>query len=295
MALPPHESLLVTRNKFETAQLANRLAIPTPPTWLADSQQALERIAGEVRYPCVAKLIQGAGAIGMRRADSPEELLKVKIGAGGRRGGVHDASAYVIQEWLQGDIEEVCALMSHGEPRAALVQRRRLMYPPGGGIGVWNETITRPELLEIAFTLLRELRWHGPAQVELLADPQGGAHLIEINGRFWGTLDLSINAGVDFPSLTCRLALDGDVAPGFEYRSGLGFRWPFPLGWLIACSSSRPAEALWPFVAPGGLAGRRYGVASTASDLRWSDPLPHIAEGIYGAGRGVRKLFAPLL
>lgn len=35
--------------------------------------------------------------------------------------------------------------------------------------------------------------------------------LMEIDGRFWGSLEVAIALGIDFPYLFYRLAVDGDV------------------------------------------------------------------------------------
>ena len=49
--------------------------------------------------------------------------------------------------------------------------------------------------------------------------------LIEVNARFWGSLNLAIRAGVDFPFLLYRLALGERVEGPAEYRIGLKSRW----------------------------------------------------------------------
>ena len=47
--------------------------------------------------------------------------------------------------------------------------------------------------------LLDELNWHGVAMVEFKVTEDGTPYLMEINTRFWGSLQLAIDAGVDFP------------------------------------------------------------------------------------------------
>lgn len=49
--------------------------------------------------------------------------------------------------------------------------------------------------------------------------------LIEVNPRIWGNLDLSIQAGVNFPALLCELALTGDVTPPDSYSVGKKIIW----------------------------------------------------------------------
>jgi predicted ATP-grasp superfamily ATP-dependent carboligase len=74
--------------------------------------------------------------------------------------------------------------------------------------------------------LLGPLGWHGVAMVEFKEDDRTGRPmLIEVNGRFWGSLQLAIDAGVDFPVLNGQLALGQppDVPPIFKV--GLKSRW----------------------------------------------------------------------
>ena len=53
----------------------------------------------------------------------------------------------------------------------------------------------------------------------------GTPYLMEINGRFWGSLQLAIDAGVDFPRLLADAALGRLPATPPEYRDGARTRW----------------------------------------------------------------------
>jgi hypothetical protein len=48
---------------------------------------------------------------------------------------------------------------------------------------------------------------------------------MEVNGRFWGSLQLAIDAGVDFPHLSCQLALGHRLDLPASYRIGQRTRW----------------------------------------------------------------------
>lgn len=77
----------------------------------------------------------------------------------------------------------------------------------------------------MAIRLLRELNWYGLAMVEFKVDPRDGVpKLMEINPKLWGSLNLAIASGVDFPALLYRLAVDGDVRPVFDYQVGVRCR-----------------------------------------------------------------------
>ena len=49
--------------------------------------------------------------------------------------------------------------------------------------------------------------------------------LMEINGRFWGSLQLAILSGVDFPYLLYKLAIGSYPETHSEYRVGVLSRW----------------------------------------------------------------------
>jgi len=58
--------------------------------------------------------------------------------------------------------------------------------------------------------------------IEFKTNPADGIpRLMEINGRFWGSLPLAIAAGVDFPYLYYAVATGRPVAPVIHYREGV--------------------------------------------------------------------------
>ena len=146
----------------------------------------------------------------------------------------------MIQEYVPGEIRDVCVLFNQGEPRAALAQRRVWTWPPGGGPGILNETIKDPQLINYALKLLKRMNWHGVAQVEFKLDAEGKPRLMEVNPKFWGTLELSIAAGIDFPYLLYKMAVDGDADAVFDYKDKLSFAWLFPMDVHYIASSPYP-------------------------------------------------------
>jgi len=74
--------------------------------------------------------------------------------------------------------------------------------------------------------MLEALQWHGIAEVEFRLDSRDGVpKLMEINPRFWGSLCVAMAAGVDFPYLLYRIAVDGDVNSVSSYRVGVKGRY----------------------------------------------------------------------
>ncbi|MEK7841470.1 MAG: ATP-grasp domain-containing protein, partial [Deltaproteobacteria bacterium] len=92
-----------------------------------------------------------------------------------------------------------------------------------------RESVKNDEIRDIAISLLKSLNWVGVAMVEFRVDARDGkAKLMEINPRFWGSLQLAILSGMDFPYLLYKMAVDGDVEPVWDYETGIRCRWLIP-------------------------------------------------------------------
>jgi predicted ATP-grasp superfamily ATP-dependent carboligase len=74
--------------------------------------------------------------------------------------------------------------------------------------------------------LLSAVDWRGVAMIEFRVTRGGDPYLMEINGRFWGSLQLAVDCGVDFPWLTYQLLTDdGGLQPQTNYPLGQRLRW----------------------------------------------------------------------
>jgi len=133
----------------------------------------------------------------------------------------------LIQQRITGPGFGISVLLWDGELRAAFAHRRIREKPPSGGVSVLRESIPLDTgLLSKCVDLLRDFNWQGVAMVEFKLDDRSGTPcLMEINGRFWGSLQLAIDAGVDFPNLLVQSALGMNPALATAYRTGVKSRW----------------------------------------------------------------------
>lgn len=133
----------------------------------------------------------------------------------------------LVQERIAGPSIGIFLLTWHGALLAAFAHRRLREKPPAGGVSVYCESIgIDGGLLERARALVDCFGWNGVAMVECKVDAATGEPvLMEINGRFWGSLQLAVDAGVDFPRLLLECALGGMPAPVTDYRVGVRNRW----------------------------------------------------------------------
>jgi protein-tyrosine-phosphatase len=83
-----------------------------------------------------------------------------------------------------------------------------------------------PQLLDYSTRLLRALEWEGVAMVEFRHDgATGETALMEVNGRFWGSLPLNTIAGIDFPLYAFQQSQGIIPEPPASYTHGLRVRW----------------------------------------------------------------------
>jgi len=226
--LPDYDILINAIDKAKTLRIAMENNIPCPKTHFINELSDIDDIKDNLVYPVIIKPAKGYGARGVELCKSYEELrLKSR-----EVYAVH--GSFLVQEYIpHGDEVGVYALFSFdSEPRAVTVQKRIRSYPVSGGPSTLRETIKdgiTKEAVEIAFKLLKALRWVGVAMVEFRTDPRDGIpKLMEVNPRFWGSLQLSILAGVDFPYLLYKLVTEGDIEPVMDYKEDVKCRWLLP-------------------------------------------------------------------
>lgn len=134
---------------------------------------------------------------------------------------------FLIQEYIEGAGAGVFLLYDHGQCIAEFSHERIREKPPSGGVSVLCKSVPmRKDMLETSKRLLDHLNWHGPAMVEFKISPAGKPYIMEVNTRFWGSLQLAIDAGVDFPFLLYSASVNpGSVKPINNYKSGVRLRW----------------------------------------------------------------------
>ena len=189
----------------------------------------------------------------------------------------------LLQRRVRGSGEGLFMLRWDGRIIAKFAHRRLREKPPEGGVSVYRESIALPpDLVAVASRLLEELDWQGVAMIECKRDAETGRHVfMEVNGRLWGSLQLAIDAGVDFPRLLVACALGKRVMPvtGRGYRVGVRSRWfwgDVDHLYLTLRNGARPLgklAAVRDFLTIGSRTSRE-------EIWRWRDPVPFLLESL---------------
>jgi len=214
------EILETASDKAKVMEIAEELGIPCPKTWKIDTIDEIDKIRDKLNFPVVIKPTQSYGARGLEYANSFHEL-KIKAGEIQKR-----YKSLLIQEFIAGTKYNTNLLLNkYSKLRAAIVHRCIRQFPVSGGVFTYSETVFESKLIKYSFEILKYLKYTGLASLEFLIDSRDKKpKLMEINPRFYGSLPLSIAAGVDFPYLLYRMALDGDIEKSFEYKIGVRYR-----------------------------------------------------------------------
>lgn len=224
-------------NKEQTYAAAARVGVRVPRTEQVTSMAEVRELGSVLRFPVVLKWA------------NPNDVVVVLEGAGLALDKTHycnsagELTAYLQpyeQAGLYPLIQEYCTgyglgqfvLMHKGEAHYAFQHRRVHEWPPEGGFSSLCESVplaSHQALMAKSIALLRELEWEGIAMVEYRHDPATDeSALMEINGRFWGSLPLAHHAGAAFPWLSYSLLGMGQPVRQESYRGGMRCRFMIP-------------------------------------------------------------------
>jgi predicted ATP-grasp superfamily ATP-dependent carboligase len=221
-----YDNLLIARDKLKVIRKAADLGIPVPTTYEISTIEQAKPLGGQLQYPVVVKPRVGSGSAGMHYVTDPSQLAPAleRVFLSGQ--------LPLVQERLPSDGAGIGAsfLLDQGhQVRASFIHRRIREYPVEGGPSTLRESIIHERARNDGARLLQNLHLTGVAMVEFKIDSRDGkAKLLEVNPRFWGSLALAINAGVNFPYLLTLVALGLDFPPVVDYRLGHFCRWLLP-------------------------------------------------------------------
>jgi predicted ATP-grasp superfamily ATP-dependent carboligase len=195
---------------------------------LNSSAEAHELDASLLDYPLVIKPSRSVGehegqrvSQGVRHVANAQ-ALRAELSELGEA-----AYPILLQQRIVGPGTGIFLLIWDGKLLATFAHKRLREKPPSGGVSVYSESVPADaELVERSRLLLEHMHWRGVAMVEFKRDASTGTpYLMEVNGRFWGSLQLAIDAGVDFPALLVAAAWGEDVIANTGYRTGSRVRW----------------------------------------------------------------------
>lgn len=204
---PRKAQLDLVLDKNRTLEIAEANGLDVPKSWQPQANEKFAHHAEALSYPVVVKWADppamthilshfGLELVKAEHAASATELLAI-------------LERYTpLREWPL--VQSYCpgfglGQMLHMEDGKATLefQHRRLHeWPPEGGVSTLCAAMPQSEhaaQMKKSKALLAAMGWSGPAMVEYRHDPRTGKYwLMEVNGRFWGSLPLARHCGAEF-------------------------------------------------------------------------------------------------
>jgi predicted ATP-grasp superfamily ATP-dependent carboligase len=223
IAMPEVESLEQVIDKSKTMSLARQVGVPVPRGVELQSMEGLDELIDDLNFPVVLKPTRSIGAGG---AGGSQLYVSYAFDRSELQAGCAHALRFgsvLLQEYFHGAGVGIELIAKDGEI-AYVFQHRRLHEVPltGGGSSLRRSEPVNPELLEASRRLVEVLHWNGVAMIEFkLDDVTGEFRLMEVNGRFWGSLPLALASGADFPGMLLDMELTGAVTSSPPYRESM--------------------------------------------------------------------------
>jgi predicted ATP-grasp superfamily ATP-dependent carboligase len=217
-----YQTILKTRDKSLLVHHAIEHNIPCPKTFFITTPEDIKELTSAIDYPVVLKPSRGAGGKGIVFVDSPDLLPGISNKFLIKNG------PFLLQEKIPFTTKYTVGALcnSEHELRRICVIKELRNYPMATGQACYVETVNEPGLVKLTEKLLKSLDFFGVADIDIIIDKRDNQpKLMEINPRFWGSMQVAINAGVDFPYLLYRMLDEGDIEKSLSYKTGVRCRY----------------------------------------------------------------------
>ena len=228
VALGSHSALEFAADKFKTISLAHSLEIPVPETVLIQSVDDLRSTAAHFNFPVVIKPRFSARWKGNRAilgsvsyAYSLDDL-KRKVDQ-----RLNETGDVLVQQFVSGEgIGFSCLATEENICLPFMWLRLREIDPRGSGSSARRSIPLMAQVQQFSSVLVKEIGLEGIAMVEFKR-PHNSASpvLMEINARPWGSLQLPISCGIDYPTHLVDWLLNAKRPPReIEYNQNITCR-----------------------------------------------------------------------
>ena len=285
---PPPDVMAAAFEKQRTFEAASACGIELPVAYVARTIADLDELRGAIHFPLIAKRRSAAvvGDFKIRHYFSfaalrADYVRSPSIGA-----------ETILQQYDGGEGVGLVVIVRRGQVFAPFQYRSLREVPTTGGVSCLVEAEELDdELLDRTASMLRTMRWDGVAMVEFIRDRATRRYrLLELNGRYWGSLALAMQSGLDYPAYEWRFAHGRDPEIPAGYRVGTRSQWT---GGAIRRLGSVGGEAHVALVGTSRLQEIFNTVLESLPPTRsalwsWRDPVPaiwDIASAVAGLAR----------
>ena len=225
--IPTKKQINTTISKELTIELAKSLSIPCPKSLFPNSVEDLFCVSSKIGFPCVIKWKFEVGENIVEYASTEEELI-FKFVKMCEKYSFNESTGFpMIQEFIEGKGVAYFALFERGKLIGSYQHERIREAPPSGGVSVCAKISYNEKIEEYGKSLLTSLNWNGVAMVEFRMQNNQNFKLMEVNPKFWGSHDLALEAGINFPfEIINLLSADLRNNPTLPKARNIKIHWP---------------------------------------------------------------------
>jgi phosphoglycolate phosphatase-like HAD superfamily hydrolase/biotin carboxylase len=212
------EKIINLSNKWYISGLAENAGINYPRTLFLKTEvdvAPIKAFVDEVGFPLIVK---GFGDNSRPRfVNSFDDLT--------REAELRAGDGVILQEFILGAGAGYFVLSDNGHPIAEFMHRRIVEVNPLGGASIKASSNFDPELLSLGRRIVEKTKFNGVMMIEFKKEAEtGNYYLMEINPKFWGSLELAYKAGVDFPRYLVDFYLKGEKPKRIPVKN-VSFSW----------------------------------------------------------------------
>lgn len=271
-----------TYDKAKTHELALAAGVPVPLEKYVNTEEDARAAMEEFGFPLILKPIHSF-RLGDRNNRNPVRCAENSESLRETLPGMLSSGGVLAQKFFRGKGAGIEVLAREGRILAHF-QHERVHESPWGGASSYRKSVPADSrLLDAATRLIKALDYTGVAMFEFkVSEDTKEFVLIEINGRFWGSLPLAIAAGADFPLWLYQMWVEGREEFPVKPRVGIYCRnLSADLDWFQGNKNADRTNPnlltvpWWKLIAE---AGHILALREHIDTLTMDDPLPGVAE-----------------
>ena len=209
----PTLSQFEERHKSNLPEFGKKYKVDVPKSKAITSYDDIKKLEKEFSWPIMVK-----GKFYDAWVAFNEEQVKIYYNKISAKWGL----PVIVQEFVKGTEVNVVALGDgNGETISAVPMRKQYITDKGkawGGI-----TIDDPKMLKLTRHIIRETKWRGGMELELIKTNDNKYYIIEINPRIPAWVYLAVGAGQNLPEALVKLAMGIEQKPLTDYKTGVMF------------------------------------------------------------------------
>lgn len=214
-----YKKIKIVSDKSSLYNFLKKNKIPSPKTYILKKDSDIKRV--DINGAMIIKSSEELKGKKIEYIKNKTELIEIfkKRRIFGKQ---------IVQERINGFGCGYFALCKGGEILANFQHKRIRQYPESGGISSFSQSFYDKRIEKIGEKIIKKLGWDGLIMIEFIFDEEKkGYKVIEINPKLWGSLDLAIASGIEFPYLY-YLAAKGIKFAVPKYKEGVKFQWVLP-------------------------------------------------------------------